>query len=58
MGAVCAGDILAALGAIETGLRTMGCEVEPGAGVAAAARVLAASVPRSSEHGSAAPEGT
>jgi alanine-glyoxylate transaminase/serine-glyoxylate transaminase/serine-pyruvate transaminase len=42
MGAVGAGDILAALAAIEAGLRAVGCDVEPGAGVAAAARALAA----------------
>ena len=47
MGAVCAGDVLAALGAIEAGLRAVGCEVEPGAGVAAAARAFAAGAARS-----------
>ena len=41
MGAVRAGDILAALGAIETGLREVGMASLPGAGVAAAARTLA-----------------
>jgi alanine-glyoxylate transaminase/serine-glyoxylate transaminase/serine-pyruvate transaminase len=41
MGAVGAGDILAALAAIEAGLRAVGCDVEPGAGVAAAAHALA-----------------
>ncbi len=41
MGAVQAGDILATLGAIETGLRRVGAQVEPGRGVSAAARTLA-----------------
>jgi alanine-glyoxylate transaminase/serine-glyoxylate transaminase/serine-pyruvate transaminase len=41
MGAVQAGDILATLGAIETGLREVGAPVEAGRGVAAAARTLA-----------------
>ena len=36
MGAVCMGDILATLGAIETGLRSVGHDVEAGIGVAAA----------------------
>jgi alanine-glyoxylate transaminase/serine-glyoxylate transaminase/serine-pyruvate transaminase len=49
MGAVCASDVLAALGAIEAGLRAVGCEVEPGAGVAAAARAFAAGVARSKD---------
>jgi len=48
MGAVCPSDIFAALGAIEAGLRAVGCEVESGAGVTAAARVLAAGTSRSS----------
>jgi alanine-glyoxylate transaminase/serine-glyoxylate transaminase/serine-pyruvate transaminase len=48
MGAVCASDVLAALAAIEAGLRAVGCEVEPGAGVAAAARAFGAGTSRSS----------
>jgi alanine-glyoxylate transaminase/serine-glyoxylate transaminase/serine-pyruvate transaminase len=40
MGAVCAGDVLATLGAIEAGLTAAGCRVEQGAGVAAACRSL------------------
>ncbi|MEI6171355.1 MAG: hypothetical protein WCQ45_02585 [bacterium] len=49
MGAVCAGDVLAAPGAIEAGLRAVGCVVGPGAGVAAAARALAAGAARSKD---------
>jgi len=41
MGAVRAADILATLGAIETGLRRVGHRLDVGAGVAAAQRVLA-----------------
>lgn len=41
MGAVGADEILATLGAIEAGLRAVGCAIEPGAGVAAARRELA-----------------
>jgi len=36
MGAVCMGDILATLGAIDTGLRSVGHEIQAGVGVAAA----------------------
>lgn len=41
MGAVCAGDVLATLGAIEVGLRQSGAAVEAGTGLTAAARALA-----------------
>jgi len=40
MGATKAGDVLATIGALETGLRGCGYEFEPGVGVAAAQRVL------------------
>ena len=40
MGAVSASDILATVGAIETGLAKVGYRFEPGAGLAAAQAVL------------------
>jgi alanine-glyoxylate transaminase/serine-glyoxylate transaminase/serine-pyruvate transaminase len=41
MGAVQRGDVLAALGAVEVGLRAVGMKVATGSGIAAAARALA-----------------